>query len=372
MKKLVVLITVLALMAIALPVMASDVTLTGTATYGAVVGQNAAGDTVVADGMGDSVVHIAGKVDANNTVNVELWGDGLIPAALAGTAAASPVGFGSFYLQSDIGGALSLGSVDPVLYAGYSTATLPGYSVTGYGKENIAGLGVGGEGAGLAPSENGAAQALLAVDTSVNKMFNILVGVNPETLAKNAAKQFVLGAYGTVGPVSAEVGFVGNGGAKAADGAVALGALADYTVSNIELKGTAQMVYDMSTAQKSSYSAGVSATYNKMVTAAGSLVGTFGATSGMSNATVEVDLMPITNASINVGALMNLQSGAANAFDSLDASGSYSIGATKVTLGYIYSPASATQATLNGTGPSGWNAPASGQNGVYVKASLAF
>lgn len=364
MKKLVVFMVAIAMVVIALPVMAqSKVTLTGNLTYGAVFG------TTVVNGFGDSKIDLAAQVDANNSFYAELWGNGLATSKVSvnGVTATDSWGVGALYLKSDIGGVFGLGSmVDPVLYAGLGAATMPGYGVTGYGFENIAGLGLGGEGAGLNASET-TVMPYMALNIGIASMVNLLVGVNPLSFTSGNATQAVVGAYGTVGPVQAEVGLVGNGAAGLTNGDLAAGALFDYTVSSIELKVTGQIVAGLASGANTTYSAGLSANFMSLATLAGSIVGATTPTSGLTKGTIELDLTPFTFGGINAATAMNFASGAPSLFDTWDISAYVNLGKALFRVGYITG-----QTGAGSLGTPAWNAPAGGTNGLYLRAGLAF
>lgn len=367
MKKLVVLISVLALMAIALPVMASNVTASGELTYGFVTNGKTTGTV---EGFQNAQFNLSAMVDSNNSVNLGL---GLIPLTTLGAGQSWNAGANGviqhFYLESNIGGMLGLQGVDPVLYAGLGTATLPGYGVTDYGNENIAGLGIGGEGAGMTANET-TAYNLIALNTSVNKMFNILVGVAPSVFT-NQNEQLVAGAYGTVGPVSLEAAYTaagsGTGPTQLSDGTLAAGALVEYPLmSDITVSATGQIVNSMATGATNNYSAGLKVDYNKMVDAAFSLVGQYGAATGLVKSDWNVDVTPIKDAGATVAGVLNYASGA-TLFDTVEVSGWYAFGPAKVYVGYLTG-----QTGANALGIPNYNAPVGGQSGVFVKADLSF
>ncbi len=145
----------------------------------------------------------------------------------------------NFFLKSDIGGILGLDTktVDPVFYAGYGVFDLPGYGVTQYGPEPIAAMGVdNGYNDGMFGSEIGAGYPLVAVNTAImGGLVNVAVAASG-TAFTASHQQALVGAWGTVGPISYEVGWAQQG---TASGFVPVGLKFSYTVGPVALAAMA-------------------------------------------------------------------------------------------------------------------------------------
>jgi hypothetical protein len=325
---------VLALMAIALPVMASDVSFSGELTAGFL--SDFSNSTTVPT-AGNAKISLAAKVDKNNTINAEFSTDEALAPA-----------WDSFYLVSDLGGAFNLSGVDPVLTVGYGDpVTAATLEVSGYGNETVV------------ASDSGATTEI-ALATAIGKTANVLVALDPTILTDSAtAAHLVVSADGTFGPVMAAV-YYGVNGAAIGSGSIGGGAKYTTTMSGINLGADAQVAYDLG-AKSVAYGAGLSAGM-KMVSGA---VGFNGDQAGTMGLSFDASLTPSDMYGVDVAGGFNLTSGAANMFDTLDASGYVMAGATKIRLGYLYEGNSASP--MFGA----YNAPSDG-NGLYASFDLSF
>ncbi len=103
-------------------------------------------------------------------------------------------------------------TVDPVVYAGYGVFDLPGFGLTQYGPEPIAAMGVdNGYNDGMFGSEIGAGYGLIAMNTAImGGLVNVALAASG-TEFTTSHQQAMVGAWGTVGPVSYEVGWAQKG-----------------------------------------------------------------------------------------------------------------------------------------------------------------
>ncbi len=212
-----------ALFVIALPAMAATtVGIAGEVTYGAITNGTVANDAWV-----NAYMNITGTLDANNSIELALQGTNMptILGTLAGESTPNSRAGGetgqmvapnitNFFLKSDLGGDIGLDpkTVDPVLYAGYGVFDLPGFGLTQYGPEPIAALGVdNGYNDGMFGSEIGAGYGLVAMNTAImGGLVNVALAASG-TAFTNSHMQDLVGAWGTVGPVSYEVGWAQKG-----------------------------------------------------------------------------------------------------------------------------------------------------------------
>jgi len=359
---------------VALPAMAATTLgVAGEVTYGFT-----SDGTTTTDTFGNAYINFNMTLDANNSAVIELFANKLPTIATAsGGYGAELIATPIVALMSDIGGVMGMDpkTVDPVLYAGFGNATLPGYGVTDYGIENFAGLGIGGEGSGMNAAE-GTPYPYVALNTSVANMANILVGVS-STAFGSANQQAVLGAYGTVGPVSVEAAYLlDSANPGAANGMIAAGALASFAFGDLTVKGTAQIVDHLVAKGTFLWGAGASVSFQGNYGGGFSIVNFFptdlGAATaipagGALKATANADLTFVKNLGVNVGLLLNLDPNAA-AFDSLDASAWTTFGATKLRVGYLYCDSGkyAAATALNAPNNNG------GKGGMYVTVDLPF
>jgi len=313
MKKLVVLIMVLALMAIALPVMASDVSFSGELTSAFMSDFSAKTTTPTAS---NASISLAAKVDKNNTVNAEFGTDATLTPA-----------FNNFYLVSDLGGAFNLSGFDPVLTVGYGDpATATTLGVSGYGNENVV---VSDPGANSIGTE-------IALATAIGKTANVFIALDPTLLTTPKSTSFVASADGTFGPIMAAI-YYGVSAGDVAKGSIGGGVKYATTMSGIDLSADGQVAYDLAGSGSTavSYGGGVSAGV-KMVS--GGIGYNGGGSKSAQTVTANVALTPSDMFGLDLGAGLNFASGA-TAFDTLDVSGYVMVGKAKIRVGYLHEAA---------------------------------
>ncbi|MGA2974362.1 MAG: hypothetical protein ABSF77_03550 [Spirochaetia bacterium] len=351
-------IVVVALIAIALPAMAATTWgFAGEMTYG-VIGTG----STAADAFGNAYLNINATIDANNTAQLELYANNLGTVETTGVMGA--VVCNDFYWQSDVGGILGLDkkTVDPVLSVGYGVYDLPDYNLTQSGPEGIAALGVdSGNADGMFGGEIGHGYGLIALNTSVMGMFNIVLATSGNTFT-TAVPEALLGAYGTIGPVSVEAGWVPKG---TTSGYIPIGAQFNYTVAGIALAAMGSFVDNLNSGGTSTWAGAIRATYQSNYTIDFAIVGN---TSGLTEGTGDI----IANITKSLGVIgtvwLDLATG--GGFDAFEASAWYMLGPAKLRLGYLYEVN--TGVNLGGTD---LNAPANnfaGGGGIYLTCDMSF
>jgi hypothetical protein len=361
------------LMGLGLPAMAATTLgVAGEVTYGVIDN-----GTKVGDGWNNAYANFIASIDANNLVALELYANALptiaAPASGPGKLVAPNVNF--FYLKSDIGGNLGLDTktIDPVLYAGYGVFDLPDYNVTQYGSEGISALGIdnGGDD-GIFGSEAGSAYGILALNTTVMNMVNVVLATSGTALAAVSATnspQALVGAYGTFGPVSVEAGWTMHG---TASGYIPVGVKFSSTMGNIGLAAMGQYVANLNAGGVGNWAAGLAATFMSNYTvdfAVLSYEPSYEPTVAAIKGTGDIVLNFAKNFGAVVSVFLNFDPNAAAAFDTLEASVWTTFGPAKVRLGYLYGATG-----LHNLGTPNLNAPGNnaGQGGVYLTTDLSF
>jgi len=354
---------------VALPAMAATtVGIAGAVGYGIITN-----GTVAADNWQDAYMNIIGTLDANNSVELALQGTNMPKILSTPPATGQMVApqITNFFLKSDAGGILGLDvkTVDPVFYAGYGVFDLPGYGVTQYGPEPIAALGVdNGNNDGMFGNEIGAGYPLIAVNTAImGGMVNVALAA-AGTVLTTSHQQALVGAWGTVGPISYEVGWAQKG---TTSGYVPVGLEFKYTVGPVALAAMGNYVQNLNTGGISNWAAGIQAVLMSNYTVDFSVLSyqpayepTVTAIKGTGDVIVNITSTFGVLASVYLNFDPN-----ATAFDTLEASAWYMLGSTKLRVGYLY----ATTDT-NNLGQPVLNAPSSnaGKGGVYFTADMAF
>jgi len=355
---------------VAIPAMAgTTVGIAGAIGYGVI-----SNGTVAADNWQDAYINIIGTLDQNNSIEVALMGTNM-PKILSTPPATGQMvapNITNFFLKSDVGGIVGLDTktVDPVFYAGYGVFDLPGFGVTQYGPEPIAALGVdNGSNDGMFGSEIGAGYPLIAVNTAImGGMVNVALAA-AGTVLTASHQQALVGAWGTVGPISYEVGWAQKG---TTSGFVPVGLEFKYTLGPAALAAMFNYVQNLNTGGIANWSAGVQAVLMTNYTVDFSVLSyqpSYEPTVTALKGTGDV----IVNFTSNFGALasvyLNFDPNAASAFDTLEASVWYLLGSTKLRVGYLYSTTGA-----NNLGQPNLNAPSNnnGKGGIYLTADMAF
>ena len=314
MKKFLVLLVVLALVAITSPLFAGDnVTVGGEFLY--------VKDSTAVDGnFSRAELNISSAVGDYNTVSLELDSEG---GDWAGTVAVD-----DFRLATDVFGALGLdlpvtlnttiGYFD-TYFTGWKYVSYSGWDFY-YGNWTITGNSLG-------PVALGAIQAD--------------IGVGPVTISYASDFEFQtlrFGASGGFGPV----GFYASLGASpTAFADLAFNAMVDYSGSfgDLSLFVPAHFGMDLAT-DAIQFGAGVAVDYTSMVHFA---VGFFGNdVDAFDNLVIDLSSAPIGDLGIGVSAFLDFAAAATDNFAGLDVYANYMLGAAKFQVGYAYAPEFAT------------------------------
>lgn len=350
MKKFTVLAVLALMVAVAMPVMATDFTWSGELTYGGITDF-----TNVLDAYANANIVLAGKVDDNNTINVRLntaYKDAAITPLLdiAGTTAkinGFTLYLDRFNMVTDIGKVLGLSGLTIVSTVGWADPSANSYSLTDYGNEGIVGY-----------DPIGAARDNFMVVVGTGAAFNVMVDLYPlsnNSVAIPFQPQAIADVYGVVGPVSYSVAYTTN---QKTDGMGLVGAAATFAQAfgDITPSINAEVSYDL-TAAAVSYAGAVKVAYKTMVKAVVGLNGTGSQLAGVYG-NVNGTFMP------NFGADVDFNFSMATAGNyGVDASLWYLFGKTKARVGYL-----ATNAAMGAN-----NAPASlTDGGLYFTMDLTY
>ncbi len=371
MKKLLLVGVAALFAAVALPLAAAPTLgVSGEVTYGVISNGSA-----TVDGWPNAFVNLTATLDPNNLAALELYANSLPKVSISETGQLVPPNVGFLYFRSDLAGDMGMDTkfIDPVLYAGYGVVDLPGYSVTQYGNEAIAALGIdNGTNDGIFGNAAGSAYGLVALNTGVMGMANIVLaasGTAFNPVSATNSPQALVGAYGTVGPVSLEAGWTMHGTSA---GFVPVGAKVSYSLMNINLAATGQYVANLSSGGVSNWSAGASASYQGAYTVDFAVLSYEPAHAPATTALKGTGDVVVSFGQ-NYGALasvyLNFDPAAAAVFDTLETSAWAKMGPAKVRLGYLYGTTG-----LYNLGTPALNAPANngGRGGVFLTADLSF
>jgi len=379
-KALVVLLVLTCLAAAAF----ADTTLkaSGEVTYGLITNGTAANTT---DGWPNGYVNFTASADANNSavLGFSWWNNpqfknpvdaGGTPSLVATYGGLPLPNVELAYVKSDIGGALSLGdTVDPVLYAGFGVFDLPGYQITQYGSERIAAMGIdNGTADGEFGAEAGPGYSLAAVDVGVMKMVHI-VAAAAGNVGQSGGGQALIGAYGGVGPISAEIGWDMK---NSVSGYVPIGVQFASSFGDIALTAMANIQYNANSGAVTSvlWSAGAKVAYQGNYTVDAAVIEYVTALTAANPNTAQYKLTGDVMANftptlgIVISPYLNFNSGA-DLFDTLEAFVWTSFGATKLRIGYLYMAGAAND--LN-AGPDYATAGNGNKGGVWFTVDYNF
>jgi len=367
MKKALVVLVVLSCLGVAAFADTSPAGVSGEITYGFM-----SNGSYSADGWPNQVVNVYGNIDKNIKANLELVGNNL-PKILGPVPENGGYGIPSLsnlYIRTDVGGALGLdaNTIAPVLYAGFGVFDLPGFNLTQYGNDNTAAKGIdSGTNNGEFGNAAGSGYGLIALDAKVMNLVNIVLAASG-TAFTSANQQALVGAYGTVGPVSFEAGWTAVG---TKSGMIPLGVKFAMPMGDLALTAMAQYTYAVDSTLYSNWAAGVKVGYTANYTIDASVYSFQRASDKTTEIALAGDIL--ANFAPNLGVVispnLNFDSGATDMFDTLEAFVWVSFGATKVRVGYLY--------MANGKGDKNFGADYSpttngALGGVWATVDLSF
>jgi hypothetical protein len=371
MKKLVVLSVLLGLLVVAMPVVAVDLSYAGELTYGFIFNADSWTEEYY-----NYWIDVDFAIDDFNTLKVEFEGYPLadtLEVIDPDTGDPAVIGVGELYVPVakstldwfytywtlDIAGALGLEGVSAVLDTGHFRPQNNAWKVNSEYSTDRWRVRDFVDGMDLTVGYNDMIYGEVAFDSGIFDQ------TGDYTL-------LWLGAWGTFGPASAEVFYYKNDPVAAEWFSFA--AKGAYDVSDIALSGTAYFAYNLGDSPTAgnewAYGAGVKAAYSSMAALAVGLNGNDLDT--LRVLTFELNLTPIEDAGVDVGAVFNLQDGAVETFDHLDISGWYALGATKLRVGYLYAKEVGGGLFTAMHADEAGGAPALGDGGIYVTADVSF
>jgi len=316
MKKIIVL-TMLVLLAIGMPVLASDVTFGG--DFNIESGSNFKEGYV---DKFDLTLDVTAVVDDYNTVSWEM------ELASGWAVIDNPK------LVTDIGAAFGLNDfgVGAVVSSGiFESANQEFVCITGYEIEDVA-----------------AVEAALIGGAEVVLTFADLVNVQLASDFDGAAKNWLVGSYGTVGPVSAEVFYACEGDALA-DGQLIVDALFSQEMGILALDAGAGFWYDLAGDEDATpisrewkYGVGVAATADVGISVGGGvgLMGTSQEDHILDAVAIDLSVDPLEDLGIDVGIYLNTYTKPSGddtpMLDHIDFSVYKNIGAAEYRVGYYY------------------------------------
>lgn len=333
MKKLLVLLVVLAMVAIASPLYSQSGDVAeceycgGTHDYSGphnvVIGgelQYFKDSSAVFGNFAKVELNISATIGDHNSVDIEL------DNAEGGAAFDTAVLIDDLRLNTDVFGALGLDlPVTLNTTIGYFDTYFTGWKYVSYSGWDFYYANWSITGNALGPVDIGAMQAD--------------IGVGPVTVSFASDFEFQtlrFGADGGFGPI----GFYASFGAPSSDlGGGAFNAMVDYSGSfgDLSLYVPAHIGYDLA-ASSLAWGAGVAVDYTSLVHFAAGLQGQTG--NMLDHIVIDLSSMPIGDLQLGVSAFMSLA--AAEAFTGIDFYANYMFGASKFQIGFAYTPADAT------------------------------
>lgn len=324
--KRITLLAILALMvAVVVPVMATDFSYSGEVTLSAIT------DFAIAhEGFVNYWLNLDAKVNDNLSAHAEL---GFNPNFVNSKTTPPfnttdyfnpgswlPLQFYYYYGTADLGGILGLTAVglDPVLNFGYLDSATPYYNFSSYDYESVGDFDPG-------------STYRLTLNTSVMKLFNVLLTVDPASMWNG--KPFAIASVnGTFGPISAALNYYTN--QNTAGGLVGADVRFMPTMGDLSFGVDVSGKYDVSNANAWGYGVAVKVAYTTLVNIAAGLAGS---SSGLGNLGMNVNFVLMPALGIDLDLSMNLATGAATAINGGDFSVWYKIDKSTVRLGYLYS-----------------------------------
>jgi len=321
MKKIYILMIAITLLAITLPVM-GQVTFTGEIKSGIymtqdktpVEGQDVTRGSAVAIGN-EAKLSTAFIADANvsGTIDALLQNDLVLDKAA---------------VNLNLLGALGVKDVPVVmtLTGGYLDTNKSGVvDISHHGLEKVLDVGL--------PKTFGTT----VLDTKVMELVTIRTAIAPVYNAN--LQEFLVGAFGTVGPVSAEV-FYGN--SKNVNGDIATGVAYSGAFGDVSVKAGANLQVGLTNPDVTlTYGAAASVAYTTLAKATvgmkGSVVGS-NSDNAITGIGIGVETTPVTLFTLKAGTVIDGRKGAKTAFDGLEILAQLNLGKSSLGLGYNYLP----------------------------------
>lgn len=347
MKKIYILMIVIALLAITLPVM-GQVTFSGEIKSGIYASQEkvtiegesvtrgaaaAIGNTAKLSAAFVADENVSGAIDIqlNNDVSVDLT-----KPEFGGAPAGTPVAvLGSQYAKLDkaavnlnLLGALGVKDVPMVmtLTGGFVDTNKSGVvSISHHELEKVLDVPL--------PKTFGTT----VLDTKIMDLVTVRTAVAPQYQA--GLIKFLVGAFGTVGPISAEV-FYGNG--KNANGDIATGVAYSGVFGDVTVKAGANLQVGITNPDATlTYGAAASVAYTTLVKATvgmkGSVVGS-NSDNAFTGVGIGIESTPVSLLTLKAGTVIDGRKGAVTAFDGLELLAQLNLGKSSLGLGYNYLP----------------------------------
>lgn len=317
MKKLTLVAVFAMLVAVALPVMATDFSWSGEVTLGAVTDFTSA-----KQGLINYWVNLDGKVNDNLGWHVEF---GFNPGASPAVASWLPVTFYYYYGNADLGGILGLtaGGIDPVLTFGYMDSATPYYSLSAYDYESVGDVDPG-------------SRYNITLTTAIMKTVNVLISVDPALVWTNTPI-IIASVNGTFGPVSAALNYFNNSSPNNVLGA---DVKFQQAMGDLTIGVDASAKYDASAKTSPfQYGAAVKVAYTTLINVAAGFASTATglATSDLGNLGINANLVANPNLGVDLNLSLNLTTGATTLINGGDFSVWTKLDKSTVRLGYLYS-----------------------------------
>lgn len=212
----------------------------------------------------------------------------------------------------------------------------------------------------------------MKLDTKIMDLVTVRTGIAPASYSGNLA-QFTIGAFGTVGPVAAEL-FYGN--AKRPNGDIAIGARFDQAVGDLALKvgGTFQAPLAENTDME--WGAGLSAAYTTLAKLTASAEGKIkqGTSTGDALRVIGIGLTstPIPLITLEAGLTLDTTENADNILDGIELATQFNLGKYTLSVGYNYTGKAAGATVIKNDAFVGSNAIPGSSGGIGVKSSVTF
>jgi hypothetical protein len=369
MKKLTILTIVIVLLALATPAM-SDVVVSGNVKYGVTLGPNTVVDELTSDEKREATITVTGTPDENNTATIklnahELWADnpaGALDKAMYECDLLPAFGVGTDMVGVKLtGGFWEVGNADVGKFSGYECEDVVNTKIKAW---------------------------QFGVDVSIMDMVTVRAGIDPSfnyqstsgvtpSNADDANIGYVIGAFGGVEMVQAEI-FYTNAGAPAEEpGTLGMGVGVSLTFGDIGLNIGVNAGMDLAEGSDpiAELGIGIGFSYGTLLSAG---IGTYGYIGDVMDSSVvniigvNVDVTPIEMITIFAGLKIGVDSDFyADAFRLLDVGLKTKAGALELAAGFQYRPDSATDDDPGKEDLYPYNTN-SAEGGVFIQANLGF
>lgn len=211
--------------------------------------------------------------------------------------------------------------------------------------------------------------ANMQLDTKVMDLVTVRAGIAPLSYNGDSLIQFVVGAYGTVGPVSAELFY---GDSKNKNGDIAIGAGFNQAFGDLALKVGGSTQIPLVDKAVVVWGAGASVAYTTLAKLTASAKGKIGTDQdALGVVGIGVESTPVSLITLKAGLTLDTGKNVDNVLDGIELASQFNLGKYTLTLGYNYTGKKAGSVIKNDAF-TGKSAVVDTNGGISIQSTVTF